>query len=70
MQTVQLCCSAAQQPYLHVTPAAGTIPRELSGTLLRNGPGLFEVGGQPISQPLDGDGMVRRPTCSACLADI
>ena len=44
---------------MHGAPAAGTIPRELSGTLLRNGPGLFEVGGQPISQPLDGDGMVR-----------
>ncbi|CAL8462447.1 g1980 [Coccomyxa elongata] len=36
----------------------GEIPQELEGTLLRNGPGLFEVGGVAISQPLDGDGMV------------
>lgn len=38
---------------------AGTIPGELEGTLLRNGPGLLEIGGKPLSQPLDGDGMVR-----------
>ena len=37
---------------------AGTIPAELQGTLLRNGPGLLEVGGKALSQPLDGDGMV------------
>lgn len=36
----------------------GTIPPELEGTLLRNGPGLFEVGGVPIPQPFDGDGML------------
>lgn len=36
----------------------GTIPAELEGTLLRNGPGLFEVGSQQISQPFDGDGML------------
>ena len=35
------------------------IPPELEGTLLRNGPGLLEIGGKPLSQPLDGDGMVR-----------
>ncbi len=34
------------------------MPKELEGTLLRNGPGLFEIGGQKISQPLDGDGQV------------
>ncbi len=28
--------------------------------MLRNGPGLFEVGGKPIGQPFDGDGMVSR----------
>lgn len=37
--------------------AAGTIPAELSGTLLRNGPALFEIGNQAIPQPFDGDGM-------------
>ncbi|KAK9824995.1 hypothetical protein WJX81_007215 [Elliptochloris bilobata] len=36
----------------------GTVPAELEGTLLRNGPGLFEIGGKSISQPLDGDGQV------------
>eukprot|EP00884_Botryococcus_braunii_P006857 jgi/Botrbrau1/16172/Bobra.0272s0007.1 len=36
----------------------GEIPKELEGTLLRNGPGLFEVGGKSLPQPLDGDGMV------------
>ena len=36
----------------------GTIPAELSGTLLRNGPGLFEIGGKKIPQPFDGDGKV------------
>ena len=38
---------------------AGTIPEDLEGTLLRNGPGLFEIGGIAVSQPFDGDGMVR-----------
>ena len=42
---------------------AGTIPAELEGTLLRNGPGLLEIGGKPLSQPLDGDGMVRSCKC-------
>ncbi|KAL4438663.1 hypothetical protein ABPG77_006267 [Micractinium sp. CCAP 211/92] len=36
----------------------GTIPAELEGTLLRNGPGLFEVGGVKIPQPFDGDGLL------------
>lgn len=37
----------------------GTIPKDLEGTLLRNGPGLFEVGNKKIAQPFDGDGLVR-----------
>lgn len=36
----------------------GTIPAELSGTLLRNGPGLFEIGDKKVGQPFDGDGLV------------
>lgn len=36
----------------------GEIPKELRGSLLRNGPGLFEIGGKPIPQPFDGDGKV------------
>ena len=35
----------------------GTIPAELQGTLLRNGPALYEIGGAEIPQPFDGDGM-------------
>lgn len=36
----------------------GEIPLDLRGTLFRNGPGLFDIGGQPIHHPFDGDGMV------------
>jgi len=36
----------------------GAIPLELEGTLFRNGPGLFEIGGKKINQPFDGDGMI------------
>jgi carotenoid cleavage dioxygenase-like enzyme len=41
----------------------GTLPAELQGTLLRNGPGLFEVGTKRIPQPFDGDGMVSVCKC-------
>lgn len=36
----------------------GVIPKGLQGTLCRNGPGLFEIGGTPIPMPFDGDGRV------------
>ncbi|HAC64190.1 MAG TPA: Apocarotenoid-15,15'-oxygenase [Cyanothece sp. UBA12306] len=36
----------------------GEIPRQLQGTLFRNGPGLLEVQGTPLKHPFDGDGMV------------
>lgn len=36
----------------------GEIPPQLTGTLFRNGPGLFDINGQPIHHPFDGDGMV------------
>ena len=36
----------------------GEIPRDLTGTLFRNGPGLFEIAGTPIRHPFDGDGMI------------
>ncbi|MGB3239509.1 MAG: carotenoid oxygenase family protein [Geitlerinemataceae cyanobacterium] len=42
----------------------GEIPPELEGTLFRNGPGLLDVGGQPIHHPFDGDGMI----CSIAFA--
>ena len=36
----------------------GEIPRELEGTLFRNGPGLLDINGQRIQHPFDGDGMI------------
>lgn len=36
----------------------GEIPVDLKGTLFRNGPGLFDVNGQQLQHPFDGDGMV------------
>ena len=36
----------------------GAIPRELSGTLFRNGPGLLEIFGKRLNQFFDGDGLV------------
>lgn len=38
----------------------GTIPREICGSLYRNGPGLFERGGLRKPHLLDGDGLVQR----------
>jgi all-trans-8'-apo-beta-carotenal 15,15'-oxygenase len=38
----------------------GKIPRELNGSLYRNGPGLFERGGLRKPHLLDGDGLVQR----------
>jgi all-trans-8'-apo-beta-carotenal 15,15'-oxygenase len=38
----------------------GRIPRELSGSLYRNGPGLFDRGGLRKPNLLDGDGLVQR----------
>ncbi|MBH8560727.1 carotenoid oxygenase family protein [Nostoc sp. CENA67] len=40
----------------------GEIPLELQGTLFRNGPGLFDVNGQRLHHPFDGDGMISRVT--------
>ena len=55
--------TAARSPYLALlttrrAQVVGTLPKELSGTLLRNGPGLFEVGDRRITMPFDGDGLV------------
>ncbi|MEY3223053.1 MAG: hypothetical protein RLZZ203_1909, partial [Cyanobacteriota bacterium] len=36
----------------------GEIPLDLSGTLLRNGPGLLDINGQRLHHPFDGDGMI------------
>ena len=37
----------------------GNIPEEISGTLYRNGPGLFERNGYRKNNVLDGDGMIQ-----------
>jgi carotenoid cleavage dioxygenase-like enzyme len=43
------------------TPAVeGTIPGWLSGTLVRNGPGRFEAGGEQVDHWFDGLAMLRR----------
>ena len=36
----------------------GQLPRELRGTLYRNGPGRWGAAGQPLGQLFDGDGML------------
>ncbi len=36
----------------------GSIPKDLSGTLFRNGPGQLERAGQWVHHPFDGDGMI------------
>ena len=41
-----------------VVAVRGTIPKELAGTLYRNGPGRLERGGLWVHHPFDGDGMV------------
>jgi len=44
----------------HSLPVEGTIPDWLSGRLLRNGPGRFEVGGERATHWFDGLAMLRR----------
>lgn len=41
-----------------LTVVRGAIPRELNGTLYRNGPGRLERGGHWVHHPFDGDGMI------------
>ena len=40
----------------------GSVPRELTGTLYRNGPSRNEVGGKPYAHLFDGDGMLSQFT--------
>ena len=40
----------------------GEIPKELKGTLFRNGPGLLEIYGKKLNQFFDGDGLVYSTT--------
>lgn len=51
----------ATREYDYWVPEAdieGKVPRELHGTLLRNGPGLLEIYGKRLIHPIDGDGMI------------
>ena len=36
----------------------GCIPKQISGTFYRNGPGRLERGGRWVHHPFDGDGMI------------
>ncbi|MEC4894999.1 MAG: carotenoid oxygenase family protein [Oscillatoria sp. PMC 1051.18] len=36
----------------------GEIPKDLQGTLFRNGPGLLDINGREIAHPFDGDGLI------------
>ena len=38
----------------------GAIPQDISGTIFRNGPGLFEYGEAKVNHMFDGDGMICR----------
>jgi all-trans-8'-apo-beta-carotenal 15,15'-oxygenase len=40
----------------------GAVPRELTGTLYRNGPSRNEIGGKPYAHLFDGDGMLSQFT--------
>ena len=54
--------SATTEYHDHHPPIEGSIPRWLSGTLVRNGPGRFEVGGRRVNHWFDGLAMLRRYT--------
>jgi all-trans-8'-apo-beta-carotenal 15,15'-oxygenase len=43
---------------VRLQPAYGSIPKELNGSLYRNGPGRLERDGHWVHHPFDGDGMV------------
>jgi carotenoid cleavage dioxygenase-like enzyme len=51
-QPVELC--------LDRLPVRGVIPPWLAGTLIRNGPAMFEVGGSPLRHWFDGFAMLHR----------
>ena len=50
--------SQRQESSYWIENIEGEIPAELEGTFFRNGPGLFDINGQPIHHPFDGDGMI------------
>ncbi|MCW6035024.1 carotenoid oxygenase family protein [Spirulina subsalsa FACHB-351] len=50
--------SLRQESAYWIDEVEGEVPTQLEGTFFRNGPGLFDIGGQSIKHPFDGDGMV------------
>lgn len=50
--------SLRQESAYWIDSVEGTIPETLQGTLFRNGPALFDRGGQSVQHPFDGDGMI------------
>lgn len=49
--------TSVEEPGAELAPSSGVIPSDLEGTLLRNGPGDFSIGGEPLHF-FDGYGMV------------
>ena len=43
-----------------LVPLAGALPKDLNGTLFRNGPGRFDVYGERLSHWFDGDGKIAK----------
>ena len=54
--------SQYQEYDYYIEEIEGEVPKELEGTLFRNGPGLLDINGTPIHHPFDGDGMISRFT--------
>ncbi|AFY94507.1 carotenoid oxygenase family protein [Chamaesiphon minutus] len=54
--------SQPQEYDYQITEIDGQIPPELTGTLFRNGPGLFDINEDAVRHPFDGDGMICRIT--------
>jgi len=52
--------SATSEVHDHRPTVEGSVPEWLSGTLVRNGPGQFEVGGRRVNHWFDGLAMLRR----------
>ena len=50
--------SQRREESYYLETLSGSVPRELKGTLFRNGPGLLDINGIPVQHPFDGDGMV------------
>lgn len=52
--------SVEERPSPTALEVEGELPPWLAGTLLRNGPGLFDIGGTPLSHWFDGFALLRR----------